>query len=118
MPKLIIKESTFKNLMTEVFENELVKQRSLHESNKTTFECRTCANASPGYADGTILKPGWGRVENIDGPNAICPECIAIKDEILNDYADDGYPDARIVPQSGAMDDDSDIVKSLIAMGR
>ena len=46
-------------------------------SNETLFICRCCGECSWGLTDGTIFAPGWARIARIDGPNAICPECIA-----------------------------------------
>lgn len=62
---------------------------------RTLFECRTCGNACHGFTDGAFDDPAWGRIEGIDGPNAICPECQA-RPEALEGLREDGYENARV----------------------
>lgn len=44
---------------------------------RTVFECRCCDRTTSGRTDGTHDEGGWGRIDGIDGPNSICPDCIA-----------------------------------------
>jgi len=67
---------------------------------RTIFECRTCQTCCQGWSDGAFAEPGWNRVEGIDGPNAICPECSA-DPGALSDLRAAGYPNACIVSGIG-----------------
>lgn len=63
----------------------------------TIFECRCCDRVSNGYNDGSVTEPGWHDILNIDGPNAICPDCV--KDPTaLDSLRADGYYDAHVGP--------------------
>jgi hypothetical protein len=65
--------------------------------NETIHECRCCCDCSRGLNDGSFFKLGWGRIENIDGRNAICPACQ--KDPLsLDALREDGYENAYVVP--------------------
>ena len=58
---------------------------------ETIFGCRTCPASTPGWTDGRFASPGWGRIDHIDGPNAICPVCAA--DPTSLDCLREEYPD-------------------------
>ena len=60
-------------------------------STETIFGCRTCPASTPGWSDGRFASPGWGRIDHIDGPNAICPVCAA--DPTSLDCLREEYPD-------------------------
>jgi hypothetical protein len=60
----------------------------------TTFDCRTCGNSVSGKSDGSFDEPGWKRLERIDGPNAICPDCI--NDPSSLESLRDEYPNVKI----------------------
>lgn len=62
---------------------------------ETLFTCRCCGESSRGLTDGTFFDPGWGRIDRIDGPNAICPECIA-DPESLEGLKEDGFESAAV----------------------
>ncbi len=65
---------------------------------ETTFECRGCGKTCDGYSDGTICGSGWGRIQRIDGPNAICPACIHDRlEDVLQSFREDGYDHAYVV---------------------
>jgi len=66
---------------------------------ETTFECRGCGRYVDGYSDGTIIcGSGWGRIQRIDGPNAICPSCIHDRlEDVLQSFREDGYDHAYVV---------------------
>lgn len=59
----------------------------------TSFECRTCDRLVMGQNDGGVCQPGWARLEGIDGPNHICPTCIA-DDEIME--LREEFPNVRV----------------------
>lgn len=61
------------------------------------FNCRTCDASTPGWTDGRFASPGWGRIDHIDGPNAICPVCAA--DPTSLDCLRDEYPDVAIAAE-------------------
>ncbi len=61
----------------------------------TLFTCRCCDRSVQGRVDGTVLEPGWRRIERIDGPNAICPSCEA-DPTALDALRLDGYEDAHL----------------------
>ena len=61
------------------------------ERTETIFGCRTCPASTPGWTDGRFASPGWGRIDHIDGPNAICPVCAA--DPTSLDCLREEYPD-------------------------
>ncbi len=63
-------------------------------SDRTTFECRCCGVFVSGKTDGSFDEPGWGRIDGIDGPDAICPRCV--KDPTALDGWRAEYPDARV----------------------
>lgn len=63
---------------------------------KTTFECRCCGRSVDGWSDGTTEEPGWGTIMRIDGPNHICPDCIAEGPEALSFLREDGYDHAHV----------------------
>ena len=65
-------------------------------SSDTLFECRTCVRTCRGCTDGVFYEPDWGRIEGIDGPNAICPSCQ--KDRAVLTFVSEGYDTARVVP--------------------
>lgn len=65
----------------------------------TIFECR-CCSASTGEWPCDSLPEGWGRIERIDGPDAICPSCIA-DPTALDDLHEFGYPHAAVRPVAG-----------------
>lgn len=66
-----------------------------NEPSFTIFQCRCCDASTSGKNDGSFDAPNWGRIEGIDGPNALCPRCVA--DPLaLEGLVADGYPDARI----------------------
>ena len=67
-------------------------------SSWTIFTCRTCGRMAHGTTNGVIAKPGWHKILRIDGPNAMCPECVKDKDS-LEGLAEDGYLDAKIGPE-------------------
>lgn len=69
-------------------------------SDRTIFECRCCSATTWGKTDGSFDQPGRGRIDNIDGPNAICPECKATPAAIEAWRAE--YPDARLAPERAA----------------
>lgn len=76
---------------------EATKERTIHE-------CRGCGTGTWGLTDGTCLTPGWGRLENIDGPNALCPDCLGELprlEEILADFRADGYENVRVACKQG-----------------
>lgn len=60
----------------------------------TSFECRTCSELVDGWTDGAVTERGWRSIEHIDGPNAICPDCVG-KPDVLDGLRAD-YPDARL----------------------
>lgn len=60
----------------------------------TIFTCRCCSKYTTGHHFGTVNDLGWYRIDGIDGPNAICPDCVASPDALDNLKAD-GY-DASI----------------------
>lgn len=62
----------------------------------TTFECRTCSRYTEGEArpDGFAVA-GWSAIDGIDGPNGICPTCVADPTS-LDSLREDGYPNARV----------------------
>ena len=62
---------------------------------ETIFECRCCGGHSVGYSDGTFVKLDWRRIDNIDGPNAICADCVE-QEECLDHLIEDGYENASI----------------------
>lgn len=43
---------------------------------QTLFTCRMCDRPVSGWTDGAVVERGWRTIENIDGPNAICPACV------------------------------------------
>ncbi len=65
---------------------------------QTIFECQCCGDGTWGTTDGKTDKPGWMLIANIDGPNHICPTCVADPTALDHLKADDLYPNARIVP--------------------
>jgi hypothetical protein len=67
--------------------------------NRTIFECRTCGEGTQGNTDGTTDKPGWMHIENIDGRNHICPECLADPGSL--DHLLEEYPNACVEPIEG-----------------
>ena len=60
---------------------------------KMLHACRTCDRS--GWAANGYLPDGWSSVDNIDGPNAICPACAA-EPTSLDALREDGYPDAKV----------------------
>ncbi len=64
---------------------------------ETIFGCRTCPASTPGWTDGRFASPGWGRIDHIDGPNAICPVCAA--DPTSLDCLREEYPDVTPVAE-------------------
>ncbi len=62
---------------------------------RTLYECRTCSTTTGGGTDGSFDDPRWRRITNIDGPDAICPTCIA--DPAALDDLREEYPRASIV---------------------
>lgn len=60
----------------------------------TIFECRTCDRTVHGWTDGRFAEAGWGRIDNIDGPNAICPHCQ--EDDTVLDGLREDYPNAAV----------------------
>ena len=56
----------------------------------TVFSCRCCPASAPGTTDGAVAAPGWHRIEGIDGPDAICPACVA-NPVSLDSMREDGY---------------------------
>lgn len=67
----------------------------------TIFECRTCAATVDGWSDGAVAKSGWHRIENIDGPNFMCPKCL--EDEAIEDLLDE-YRSAYVGGPVGVRD--------------
>ncbi len=70
--------------------------------NETIFECRCCGDAIRGLNDGTFFHDArgpWRRIGNIDGPNAICPVCVA-DPGCLDSKVEDGYENASILIDS------------------
>jgi hypothetical protein len=66
---------------------------------RTIFECRCCARYIGGLSDGRFDHDDdgqWGRIDNIDGPNAVCPRCVS-RSDCLDDLIADGYENARIL---------------------
>ena len=66
----------------------------------TTFSCRTCGVYVAGFTDGSVTEPGWRDIDRIDGPNAICPECIAdpeALDGLREEYPEVVMGAARVV---------------------
>ena len=61
---------------------------------KTIFECRTCSRSTWGTTAGQFDEPGWSWIENIDGPNAICPSCQ--EDHSSLDGLRETYPNAVV----------------------
>lgn len=72
------------------------QQRSAGDLTRTIFECRCCARSVGGGTDGSFDEPGWGRIDNIDGPDAICPRCLA-DPTALDDFRE-AYPNVCIRP--------------------
>jgi hypothetical protein len=70
------------------FKNEASKY------DRTIFGCRACDRSTWGGTDGRFEDAGWSRIENIDGPNAICPHCQQ-DDTALAGLRED-YPKARV----------------------
>jgi uncharacterized protein (DUF433 family) len=62
---------------------------------RTIFGCRCCDTSIGGTNDGGFDAPGWGRIQNIDGPDAICPRCKADPTS-LDAIKADGYENARV----------------------
>lgn len=60
----------------------------------TIFSCR-CCSASTGEWPYDSLPEGWRRIARIDGPNAICPACVA-DPTALDGLREDGYEDAHV----------------------
>lgn len=56
----------------------------------TLFDCRCCGRTVDGFTDGSVTVPGWFYIDNIDGPNAICPDCVDTPNA-LEFMAADGY---------------------------
>lgn len=67
----------------------------LHDDNATIFECRCCERYCRGFNDGSFVEPDWRRLSNIDGPNAICPDCVDEGEEALLMWRDE-YPNVYI----------------------
>lgn len=63
-------------------------------SPRTLYECRTCSTTTGGGTDGSFDDPRWSRIAGIDGPDAICPTCIA--DPVALDDLREEYPRASI----------------------
>ena len=63
---------------------------------KTTFECRCCGRYVDGWSNGTVEESGWGTISRIDGPNHICPECIAKGSNALEFLREDGFDHAYV----------------------
>lgn len=63
----------------------------------TTFECLGCGRCVNGKTDGSFSEPSWGRMQRIDGPDAICPQCIKEDlSRILAWLAEDGFEHAFV----------------------
>jgi uncharacterized protein CbrC (UPF0167 family) len=56
----------------------------------TIFTCRCCPASVGGNTDGTAASPGWYRIDGIDGPDAICPACVA-DPSAMDGLREDGY---------------------------
>jgi hypothetical protein len=56
----------------------------------TIFTCRCCPASVAGTTNGDVAATGWRRIEGIDGPDAICPACVA-DPAVLDDLRADGY---------------------------
>ena len=74
-------------------------EKTAAASSSTIFGCRCCGASVTGKTDGSFDKPGWRRIDHIDGPNAICPECAARPDEALSALREDGYENACLEPE-------------------
>ena len=59
----------------------------------TLFTCRNCSVCVRGWVDGTVSEHGWHRIERIDGPNFLCPVCVA--DDPIEELRDE-YPNAVV----------------------
>lgn len=66
---------------------------------ETIFTCRTCGASTKGWSDGRFAATGWRRLDHIDGPNAICPACVA--DPTALDCLRDEYPRVALASESG-----------------
>lgn len=62
---------------------ELVREADRMEptpgADRAIYRCRCCSATTgdaPIVTSGPVL-PGWGVIERIDGPSAICPICVA-----------------------------------------
>lgn len=62
---------------------------------RTIFNCKCCDRYTWGWNDGTFNAKGWHRIDNVDGPNAICPACVADPTS-LDGLIEDGYENAAI----------------------
>lgn len=76
----------------------ILASEGLIAASRTLMTCRTCGTSVRGTTGGTVSKPGWHKILRIDGPNAMCPECVKDKDA-LEGLAEDGYLDAKIGPE-------------------
>ena len=66
---------------------------SARTATATLFTCRACGAAVDGWTDGSVARPGWRNIDNIDGPNAVCPDCASRWDP--RDWTDE-WPEARL----------------------
>ncbi len=81
-------------------EAELARLVASPAVGRTIFGCRCCDASTGGTNDGRFDAPGWGRIERIDGPNAICPRCKA-DPTALDALKADGYPSAQVAEPLG-----------------
>ncbi len=63
---------------------------------ETVFECRCCGVYCHGWTNGFFSEPGWKRIQFIDGPNAICPNCCN-NPQALDFLKEDGFDRAVVV---------------------
>lgn len=71
----------------------------VHAPAHSIYECRCCSASTgdvPIPPSGQPVAPGWGRIVGIDGPDSICPACIA--DPTALDGWRDEYPDVAVKP--------------------
>lgn len=67
------------------------------EASRTLFICRACDATTTGRTDSSFDTPGWRRLDGLDGPDAICPRCVA--DPTALTWLRDDYPDVRLRPE-------------------
>lgn len=66
---------------------------------ETLYTCRCCGDSIGGLYDGSFFhdhRGPWRRLAYVDGPNAICPECVSQPDS-LDALIEDGYEHVSIL---------------------